>query len=181
MAETCHPREHRVYEGVLTFKVMRAAIVLCLATVSCGPIMDERQSDGAARAEAYFTALTRASKTPGLEYLVVNATDILFEYEGGWADIRRQVPIDVATTMMAYSMSRTITAVAVLQLVEAGKVGLDDPIERYVSSPYSATVTVRQLISHTSGIPNGTPTRTLATGCSGRSSNGRAANRSRRT
>ena len=61
---------------------------------------------------------------------------------------------------MAYSMSKTITAVAVLQLVEAGKVGLDDPVERYVDSfPYGASVTVRQLISHTSGIPNPIPLR----------------------
>jgi hypothetical protein len=62
--------------------------------------------------------------------------------------------------MMAYSMSKTITATAVLQLVEAGKVGLDDPLERYVDSlPYGSSVTVRQLISHTSGIPNPIPLR----------------------
>ena len=62
--------------------------------------------------------------------------------------------------MMAYSMSKTITAVAVLQLVEIGRVGLDDPAERYIDSlPYGSSVTVRQLISHTSGIPNPIPLR----------------------
>ena len=139
---------------------MRAVFVLCVATAACGPTMDERQPAGAARAASYLNALTRASKTPGIQYVVVNATDVLFEYAGGWADIRRQVPVDAATTMMAYSMSKTITAVAALQLVEAGKVGLDDPVERYVDSfPYGASVTVRQLISHTSGIPNPIPLR----------------------
>jgi D-alanyl-D-alanine carboxypeptidase len=121
--------------------------------------MDERQPAGAARAEAYLTALTSASKTPGLEYLVANSTGVLFEYDGGWADIRHQAPVDAATTMMAYSMSKTITAVAVLQLVEARKVGLDDPVERYVLSPYGSSVTVRRLISHMSGIPNPIPLR----------------------
>jgi CubicO group peptidase (beta-lactamase class C family) len=120
--------------------------------------MDERQPAGAARAKSYLNALTSASKTPGIQYAVVNATDVLFEYAGGWSDIRRQVPVGAATTMMAYSMSKTITAAAALQLVEAGKVGLDDPVERYVDSfPYGAGVTVRQLISHTSGIPNPIP------------------------
>jgi len=114
----------------------------------------------AARAASYLNALTRASKAPGIQYVVVNATSVVFEYAGGWADIRRQVPVDAATTMMAYSMSKTITAVAALQLVEAGKVGLDDPVERYVESlPYGASVTVRQLIAHTSGIPNPIPLR----------------------
>jgi D-alanyl-D-alanine carboxypeptidase len=62
--------------------------------------------------------------------------------------------------MMAYSMSKTITAVAALQLVEAGRVGLDDPVERYVDSfSYGASVTVRQLIAHMSGIPNPIPIR----------------------
>ena len=62
---------------------------------------------------------------------------------------------------MAYSMSKTITAVAVLQLVGGGQIGLDDPVERYLGSllPYGSNVTVRQLISHTSGIPNPIPLR----------------------
>ena len=138
----------------------RAVFVLCVATAACGPTMDERRPAGAARAVSYLNALTTASKTPGIQYVVVNATGVLFEYYGGWADIRRQMPVDAGTTMMAYSMSKTITAVAALQLVEARKVGLDDPVERYVDSlPYRASVTVRQLIAHTSGIPNPIPLR----------------------
>jgi len=140
--------------------VTRAVFVLCVATAACGPTMDEHQPAGAARTTSYLQALTSASKTPGIHYVVVNATDVLLEYSGGWADIRRQVPVDATTTMMAYSMSKTITAVAALQLVEAGKVGLDDPVARYVDSfPYGASVTVRQLIAHTSGIPNPLPLR----------------------
>lgn len=137
---------------------MRAVFVLCVATAACGPTLDERQPAGAARAESYLRALVRESKTPGIAYIVVNATNVLFKYDGGWADIRRHVPVDAATTMMAYSMSKTITAAAALQLVEAGTLGLDDSVERYVDSfPYGAGVTVRQLISHTSGIPNPIP------------------------
>jgi hypothetical protein len=60
--------------------------------------MDNRQPTGAARAASYLNALTRASKTPGIEYVVVDATDVVFEYAGGWADIRRQAPVDTATT-----------------------------------------------------------------------------------
>ena len=139
---------------------MRAVLVLCAVTAVRGPPMDKHQPADPARTTSYLQALIAASKTPGLEYVVVNATDVLLEYSGGWADIHRQVPVDAATTMMAYSMSKTITAVAALQLVEAGKVGLDAPVARYVDSfPYGASVTVGQLIAHTSGIPNPLPLR----------------------
>jgi CubicO group peptidase (beta-lactamase class C family) len=70
------------------------------------------------------------------------------------------MPVDPATTMMAYSMSKTITAAAVLQLVQTGRVELDDPVERYIEPlPYGSSVTVGQLVSHTSGIPNPIPLR----------------------
>jgi Beta-lactamase len=115
----------------------------------------------ASRVESQLAALTAASTAPGLQYVVVTAGGVLFEHASGWADIRRQVPLEGTTTMMAYSMSKTITAVAVLQQVESGRVGLDEPAERYLGSmlPYGPRVTVRQLISHTSGIPNPIPLR----------------------
>ena len=122
------------------------------------PTRRARGSD--AVVESYLTALTATSKTPGIEDRVVTPTGVRYEHASGWADIRRQVPVDSATTLMAYSMSKTITAVAALQFIENGKVGLDDPLERYLRSlPYGSSVTVRQLISHTSGIPNPIPLR----------------------
>lgn len=111
-------------------------------------IIDTRQAPQ--RADSYLNALIAASKIPGIQYLVATATGVEFEHSSGWADIRSKLHVEAATTMMAYSMSKTITAVAALQLVEAGRVGLDNPVERYVDSqPYGPAVTVRQLISHT--------------------------------
>jgi len=107
------------------------------------------------RVRSTLFALAGPSKTPGVQYLVVNAHGVQFDYASGWADIQRQAPMAAGTTMMAYSMSKTITAVAVLQLVEAGRIGLDEPAERYVDAfPYGAKVTIRHLIAHLSGIPN---------------------------
>jgi len=64
------------------------------------------------------------------------------------------------TTMMAYSMSKTITAVAVLKLVENGSIRLEDALSRYVPwQPYGSDVRVRELLSHTAGIPNPIPLR----------------------
>ena len=99
-------------------------------------------------------------KTPGIQYVAVSASDVVCDYAGGLADLASRSPMRDSTTMMAYSMSKTITAVAVLQLVEADKVQLDDPAARYVENlPYGPNVTVRQLLSHTSGLPNPIPLR----------------------
>jgi D-alanyl-D-alanine carboxypeptidase len=100
-------------------------------------------------------------RVPGLQYVVVSAGKALFEYAGGWADIRNERPMTLDTTMMAYSMTKTFTAVAVLQLVEQRKFGLDDTMARHISLevPNSERITIRQLLDHTSGLPNPIPLR----------------------
>ncbi|HUL02655.1 MAG TPA: serine hydrolase domain-containing protein [Gemmatimonadales bacterium] len=138
----------------------RALLALCLAATACEPAMDERQTDRSERVRSYLQTLVSRSRAPGIQYLVVDSTSTLFEYDGGWADVGRRVPMDSTTTLMAYSMSKTITAAAVLRLVGAGRVGLDDPVTRYVDSiPYGDGITVRQLLAHLSGIPNPIPLR----------------------
>jgi CubicO group peptidase (beta-lactamase class C family) len=98
-------------------------------------------------------------RTPGIQYVAVNASSIVDEYVGGVADLSRRSPLHSSTSMMAYSMSKTITAIAVLQLVEDGRIELDGFVDRLLDDiPYRG-ITVRQLLSHTSGIPNPIPLR----------------------
>jgi D-alanyl-D-alanine carboxypeptidase len=101
------------------------------------------------------------SRVPGLQYIVVDAAATRFEYAAGWADIQNRTAMALDTTLMAYSMTKTLTAVAVLQLVEQGKLGLDDELDRYLpDTPYGGHhVTIRQLLAHTSGLPNPIPLR----------------------
>ena len=74
---------------------------------------------------------------PGLQYVVVDRSSTVFEAHEGLADIAASRPMLARTTMMAYSMSKTITAAAVLQLVEAGRLRLDDPVAQYLDwQPY---------------------------------------------
>jgi CubicO group peptidase (beta-lactamase class C family) len=101
------------------------------------------------------------SAVPGLQYVVVRAGGAVFEYAGGWSDMRSQRPMTAATTLMAYSMTKTFTAAAILQLVEQGLLALDQAIDAYLSdAPYPGQgITIRQLLDHTSGIPNPIPLR----------------------
>jgi D-alanyl-D-alanine carboxypeptidase len=101
------------------------------------------------------------SKVPGLQCVVADAGRTLFEYAGGWADIQNQRAMTPDTTLMAYSITKTFTAIATLQLVEQGKLGLDDPIDSYIpETPYRGRrIAIRQLLDHTAGLPNPIPLR----------------------
>ncbi len=110
--------------------------------------------------DAYLDALIADSKVPGIQYVAVDSTGVVFEYVGGWADLAESRPMSSETTLMAYSMSKTITAAAVLRLADSGLLDLDDPASDYVDDlPYDSAVTIRGLLTHTAGIRNPIPLR----------------------
>ena len=94
---------------------------------------------------------------PGIQYVVVNSDSVVFEYSSGQADIKNKVALNSGHTMAAFSMTKTLTAIGILQLVEHHKIKLDDKISLYVEHPYSTEITIKQLLSHTSGLPDPIP------------------------
>lgn len=102
----------------------------------------------------YLDGLIEKGKIPGVQYMVMNEKEILFEYNGGLQDIKNKIPVTAATTFMFNSSTKPITAAAILQLVEKGKIGLDSSLSSYYPGhPYGEGVTVRHLVNQTSGIP----------------------------
>lgn len=101
------------------------------------------------------------SKVPGLQYIVIDADETIFVYAGGWADIKNREQMTRDTTMMGYSMTKTFTAVAILQLLEQKKLSLGDEFDLFIpKTPYSGKhITIRHLLDHTSGLPNPIPLR----------------------
>ena len=103
--------------------------------------------------------------TPGLQYYFFDKDSIIYSYEGGLADIINQQKVTENTTFNAYSVTKTFTALSILQLTEKGMFGLDDPVSDYLPDfPYPKTITIRHLLTHSSGIPNPLPTQ-LGTSC----------------
>lgn len=96
---------------------------------------------------------------PGIQYIAINERDIVFSRSIGLADIKNKIPLSIRHTMTAFSMTKTLTAIAVLQLVEQGKINLNSKASNYIEHPYDSGITIRQLLSHTSGIPDPIPLR----------------------
>jgi len=97
------------------------------------------------------------SSGPGIQYVVVDKNGVVFERCAGLAHVNSRVPLTQAHTMAAFSMTKTITAIATLQLIEENRLSLDDTAARYVEHPYNQAITIRHLLNHTSGIPNPIP------------------------
>lgn len=89
------------------------------------------------------------------EVMVAKGDRIVFDRTVGWADRATRTSVTGATQFRIGSMNKMFTAVAVLQLVEQGKVSLDAPVGTYLTSypnaDIAARVTVRQLLTHSGG------------------------------
>lgn len=95
-------------------------------------------------------------RLPGLAVAITRGDEIVLVR--GYGEARDGEPINGQTQFRIASLSKSFTALAVLQLVEAGKMELDAPVTRYLpefvlsSSSVSERITVRQLLNHTSGL-----------------------------
>lgn len=87
--------------------------------------------------------------------LVERDGEVILAKTGGLADRARTIPVSRDTRFRIGSMNKMFTAIAVLQLVDAGKLSLDDPIARYLpdypNRELAQKVTIRHLLTHTGG------------------------------
>lgn len=98
--------------------------------------------------------------TPSIQYMFFDTDSILFEYHAGQKNVAAQEPVSLSTRYHLFSVTKTFTALAVLQLAQEGKVDLNRPVINYLPEfKYDRRITVEQLLSHTSGMPNPLPLR----------------------
>lgn len=96
----------------------------------------------------------REWSAPGMSVAVVVEGKIAWAQGFGLDDVENEVPARADTVYRIASISKPMTATAVMQLVERGRVDLDDPIQKYLPSfPHPELgITLRHLMTHTSGI-----------------------------
>ena len=116
-------------------------------------------------------AVTRGD-VPGVVALVVDRDKVLYHEAFGKRNVAKNVPMAKDTIFRIASMTKAVTSVGVMQLVEQGKIGLDDDVSKflprlkspqvfskvdeqagtYLTQPAKRPITIRQLLTHTSGI-----------------------------
>ncbi len=111
-------------------------------------------------AETFLRQQLDQGKTPGIHYAISKGDETLYRFAGGLADVAGAVPVDHKTSFHAYSVTKTFTALAILQLVEKGLLTLEQSVQALLPEmPYPQHISVRHLLTHTAGIPSPIPLR----------------------
>jgi len=114
-----------------------------------------------------------AGRFPGTQLLVYRRGKIVHSTVQGFADVERKVPVKDDTIFRIYSMTKAITSVAFMMLVEEGRIALDEPVQKYIpewknlgvfvagtypaflTRPPSRPMLIVDLLRHTSGLTYG--------------------------
>jgi CubicO group peptidase (beta-lactamase class C family) len=109
-------------------------------------------------------------KLVGISALIYKNGEIVYREEFGYASLKDQKPMDESTIFRMFSMTKPVTAVALMTLFDEGKFTLDDKVSKYIPEfagamvynaetktlePQIEELTIRHLLTHTSGIPYG--------------------------
>ena len=138
-------------------------LVTCVALAGCSTTAAPTPPTGTpepfaqslAAFEVELEAVRQELKIPGMSAAVVKDGQLVWARGLGYADVENRVPAAAETPYHLASVTKTSAAVVVMQLVQEGKLSLDDPVSHYgVTLPEGDKVLVRHLLSHTS---DGTP------------------------
>ncbi len=109
----------------------------------------------------------------GVSSAILSGQDLVHFHAAGWADIENQIPLRHDHLFRVFSNTKLLTSMAIMQLVEQGKLGLDDAVEIYLpqlgkrqvlipgatdisqTEAARSAITVHQLLTHTSGLSYG--------------------------
>jgi CubicO group peptidase (beta-lactamase class C family) len=125
-----------------------AALALMVApALAAGPAPE-------AQAKARLDGLWQANQVPGISAAVAFRGRIVFSGGVGFADLDNMVPATAVTVYNIGSVSKPNAGVAIMQLLERGKISLDDPIQKYVPTfpDKGHPITIKHLMTHRSGI-----------------------------
>ena len=102
------------------------------------------------RLEAQFEQLRSLLRIPGMSAAIVKDQKLLWAKGFGYADVEKRIPATPNTLYYIASLTKTFATTVLLQLVEQGKLNLDEPMSKYSSEFKDDKVKVKHVLSHTS-------------------------------
>ena len=144
------------------FRPARFAILSLTLTISMhstlAPSTALHAAESVPTASPEFVKQVEAAlpKSPGACILAVDHGEVVFMKGFGLADVENNVPCTPATNFRMASVSKQFTATAIMKLVDQGKLSLDDTLDKFFPGfpDYGKKITVKQLLTHTSGVPD---------------------------
>jgi len=139
-----------------TIRRARASLVFLLLGAGLATAASQPDSELMGKVDAFVVAEMRRQAIPGVAIGILSKGQVAVAKGYGEANVEHRVPVSRATVFQSGSVGKQFTAVAVMLQVEDGKLALDDSITKYFAdAPRSwRPITVRHLLTHTSGIPD---------------------------
>jgi len=136
------------------FILIVAILIIAIAYVKGLSYGGEAKSSADKKVDGIFASFITKS-SPGGSVIIIKDGKILYKSAYGMADIKKKIPVTTKTLFHLGSTGKQFTALAVLMLLEKGKLKLDDPIGKYLPQlKRFKNITIRRLLNHTSGIPD---------------------------
>ncbi len=147
----------------VTFAVIAVPAVLILG-LSPDPLLPPDKTDSLSQVDQYFQKLVEPGYPPGISVVVRKDGRVVFNEAYGMADQTTSEPMTPQTSVRWWSVTKLVTAAAVLQLVDRGRLSLEDRLSDHL--PYiefvndddePRTVSVLQLLNHSAGVQDNMP------------------------
>lgn len=139
-------------------KISRYAFLILITVVidSCKSSIEINNEikDMNERLDSFLDNKIERNEFPGIQYIVVNKNDCFYSYAGGFSDVINKKPMTFDNTLNTFSTTKLITAISILQLMEKGRLKLDEKVSLYIENIPYKEITIRNVLSHSSGIPN---------------------------
>ncbi len=147
-----------------------ACLAITILTVSCAILTQPSAEGNNLDKELHYLLRDFEARNPSVKNCVVYVVkgDGSFSWSGaaGLANAQTETPMTPATPIFIASITKLYSAAAVLRLYEQGKIALDNPLVKYLpedlikgihvfeGKDYSRIITIRHLLSHSSGLPD---------------------------
>ena len=164
-----------IFKDLCSITVMATAAALITpahAANAAAPAKPVITDAGKSAISKIADAATQRGDVPGVVTLIVNRDGVVYEGAAGKQDVARNIAMPQDAIFRIASMTKPVTSVGVMMLIEAGKVKLDDPVEKYLpefagrpviaqfnaadasydTRPAKRPITIRHLLAHTSGL-----------------------------
>src|SRR5215208_197271 len=143
----------------MTFKLASITLILTMAVLGQTLFVrttSAHKADGSdsariARLETQLESLRQELKIPAYSAAIVKDQKVIWAKGFGYADVENKIPATEHTAYHLASLTKTFASTILMQLVQEGKIKLDDPVSKYgITLESDGVIRVRHLLSHTS-------------------------------
>ena len=139
------------------FRKFVPALIMCLALSSATGFAKSKTLTNK-QIEQKILGYMEECRTPGMSVVLMKGNEVVYQNAFGYRDVETKEPIDINDIYRIASISKSFSGVAIMQLVEAGKINLEDDVNKYLDFSLrnpnypDIPITVKMLLSHTSSM-----------------------------